>query len=96
MSYFPPGRYGINEDPVTGSAHCALAPYWTDRVRAMQTSACATAAAHEMQEVEGAQLLVLRGYQASGRGGAVSVTVDGERVRLSGHCVTTMRTKVVA
>ena len=25
--YFAPSR-GINEDPVTGSAHCALAPLW--------------------------------------------------------------------
>lgn len=25
--FFAP-RYGINEDPVTGSAHCCLAPYW--------------------------------------------------------------------
>ncbi|MCO8121669.1 PhzF family phenazine biosynthesis protein [Stieleria sp. TO1_6] len=25
--FFAP-RFGINEDPVTGSAHCALAPYW--------------------------------------------------------------------
>lgn len=25
--FFAPGS-GINEDPVTGSAHCALAPYW--------------------------------------------------------------------
>jgi PhzF family phenazine biosynthesis protein len=24
-------RYGIDEDPVTGSAHCALAPFWADR-----------------------------------------------------------------
>ena len=23
---------GIDEDPVTGSAHAALAPYWTDRL----------------------------------------------------------------
>ena len=23
---------GINEDPVTGSAHCVLAPYWTNRL----------------------------------------------------------------
>jgi len=28
--YFAP-RYGIDEDPVTGSAHCALAPYWAAR-----------------------------------------------------------------
>ena len=27
---FAPGA-GIDEDPVTGSAHCALAPYWADR-----------------------------------------------------------------
>jgi PhzF family phenazine biosynthesis protein len=25
-------RVGIDEDPVTGSAHCALAPYWAPRV----------------------------------------------------------------
>jgi len=23
---------GIPEDPVTGSAHCTLAPYWADRL----------------------------------------------------------------
>ena len=29
--YFVPG-YGIREDPVTGSIHCALAPYWAERL----------------------------------------------------------------
>jgi PhzF family phenazine biosynthesis protein len=29
--FFGP-KYGIDEDPVTGSAHCALAPYWADRL----------------------------------------------------------------
>jgi PhzF family phenazine biosynthesis protein len=29
--YFAPG-YGVPEDPVTGSAHCALAPYWAERL----------------------------------------------------------------
>lgn len=28
--FFP--RLGINEDPVTGSAHCQLAPYWSQRL----------------------------------------------------------------
>lgn len=28
--FFAPG-FGIDEDPVTGSAHCCLAPYWSDR-----------------------------------------------------------------
>ncbi len=29
--FFAP-KLGIPEDPVTGSAHCALAPYWADRL----------------------------------------------------------------
>ena len=29
--YFAPS-YGIPEDPITGSAHCALAPYWAKRM----------------------------------------------------------------
>lgn len=29
--FFAP-RVGINEDPVTGSAHCCLAPYWTKKL----------------------------------------------------------------
>lgn len=29
--YFAPGA-GIDEDPVTGAAHCALGPYWAERL----------------------------------------------------------------
>jgi len=29
--FFAP-RLGIDEDPVTGSAHCALTPYWSERI----------------------------------------------------------------
>ena len=29
--YFLP-RYGIDEDPVTGSAHCSLGPWWSERL----------------------------------------------------------------
>jgi PhzF family phenazine biosynthesis protein len=29
--YFAPGA-GIDEDPVTGSAHCCLGPYWSERL----------------------------------------------------------------
>ncbi|HLP02743.1 MAG TPA: PhzF family phenazine biosynthesis protein, partial [Opitutaceae bacterium] len=41
--FFAP-KAGINEDPVTGSAHCTLAPYWSKRLgkprlRAEQLSA---------------------------------------------------------
>jgi PhzF family phenazine biosynthesis protein len=40
--FFAPGA-GVNEDPVTGSAHCTLGPYWSkklgkDRLRAYQAS----------------------------------------------------------
>ena len=40
--YFAPAK-GIDEDPVTGGAHCALAPFWTERlgrpeIRAYQAS----------------------------------------------------------
>ena len=40
--FFAP-KFGIPEDPVTGSAHCELAPYWADRLNknilnAMQSS----------------------------------------------------------
>lgn len=40
--FFAPA-WGVNEDPVTGSAHCVLAPYWSDklgkqRLRAYQAS----------------------------------------------------------
>jgi predicted PhzF superfamily epimerase YddE/YHI9 len=41
--YFAPAK-GIPEDPVTGSAHCMLAPYWAGKLgktafRAFQASA---------------------------------------------------------
>jgi PhzF family phenazine biosynthesis protein len=36
--YFKPS-YGMPEDPVTGSAHCALTPYWTGRLGKSQLHA---------------------------------------------------------
>ena len=36
--YFAPS-YGVPEDPVTGSAHCALAPYWAKRLGKTQLHA---------------------------------------------------------
>jgi PhzF family phenazine biosynthesis protein len=41
--FFAP-RVGVDEDPVTGSAHCTLTPYWAERLkknslRARQVSA---------------------------------------------------------
>jgi PhzF family phenazine biosynthesis protein len=61
--------YGIDEDPVTGSSHCALAPYW---------------AAHLGKQE-------MTGYQASSRGGVVTVRLEGDRTKLGGHAVTVLR-----
>jgi PhzF family phenazine biosynthesis protein len=35
LRYFAPG-YGVPEDSVTGSAHCSLTPYWTERLKKSQ------------------------------------------------------------
>jgi len=32
-------KFGIDEDPVTGSAHCALGPYWAERLGKTELSA---------------------------------------------------------
>lgn len=63
--FFAPAA-GVAEDPVTGSAHCTLAPYWSVRLGRG----------------------VLRGWQASARGGTVGVEMAGDRVVLSGCAVT--------
>lgn len=60
---------GIDEDPVTGSAHCLLAPYW----------------ASVLGKAE------MRAYQASARGGEVSVRFINDRVFLGGEAVTVLR-----
>ena len=36
--FFAPGA-GIDEDPVTGSAHCCLAPFWSQRLGKVQMTA---------------------------------------------------------
>eukprot|EP01038_Epipyxis_sp_PR26KG_P011950 gene11950-15995_t len=76
LSRFFAPRCGINEDPVTGSAHCALAPYWFAKLSHLNKP-------------------VMIGYQASPRGGEVKVTLSNDRVLLSGHCVTTIKSKVI-
>jgi PhzF family phenazine biosynthesis protein len=71
--FFAPAA-GVAEDPVTGSAHCALAPYWAAKLGRNE----------------------LLGYQASRRGGAVRVRVQGERVHLGGQAVTVVRGELCA
>jgi predicted PhzF superfamily epimerase YddE/YHI9 len=64
---------GIDEDPVTGSAHCQLAPYWAARLgrsklRAFQASARGGEVGVELRgdrvELAGRALTVLRGRLA--------------------------------
>lgn len=62
--FFAPA-IGIDEDPVTGSAHCALGPFWGTRLGKDE----------------------LTGFQASARGGVVSVRLRGPRVLLAGPAV---------
>lgn len=57
---------GVLEDPVTGSAHCGLAPYWADKLGKTSFSA----------------------YQASARGGELTVILQNDRVLLQGEAVT--------
>ncbi len=66
--FFAP-RTGVNEDPVTGSAHSCLTPYWAGRLGKSE----------------------LRAYQASARGGALRVRLEGERVVIAGQAVTVLR-----
>jgi len=49
--FFAPG-VGIDEDPVTGSAHCALAPYWVTRLGDRRLHAYQASARGGILEVE--------------------------------------------
>lgn len=64
---FAPGG-GIDEDPVTGSAHAVQLPYWAKRLGRTEFAA----------------------FQASARGGRLGCRLDGERVILTGGCVTVL------
>lgn len=66
--FFAPSS-GINEDPVTGSAHCFLAPYWAKKLGKSNFHA----------------------LQASRARGILDVTLAGERILITGECVTTIK-----
>ena len=57
--FFAP-RYGIPEDPVTGSAHCELAPYWAGRLGKTSFSAyqASPRGGHVLCEVRGERVLL--------------------------------------
>jgi len=60
---------GVNEDPVTGSAHCALGVHWGQKLNKT----------------------LLTGYQASERGGFVSVELlSNQKIKLIGNAITVL------
>ncbi|MFW6196679.1 MAG: PhzF family phenazine biosynthesis protein [Thermoplasmatota archaeon] len=65
--YFAPW-VGIDEDPVTGSAHTVLAPYWSTLFDKKE----------------------MKAYQASDRGGKLTVRVKGNRTELEGKAITVL------
>jgi predicted PhzF superfamily epimerase YddE/YHI9 len=59
--FFAPAL-GINEDPVTGSAHCGLSPYWRDRLGKTSFLAYQASARGGVLQVEDrGERVVLRG-----------------------------------
>jgi PhzF family phenazine biosynthesis protein len=62
--FFAPAR-GVDEDPVTGSSHCTLIPYWAERLGKNR----------------------LEARQLSRRGGALSCTLNGDRVTIAGRAL---------
>lgn len=66
--FFAPAK-GINEDPVTGSAHCVLTPYWNKKLGKK----------------------ILKAFQASQRGGSLTLTLEGDRVLIAGKAITVLK-----
>jgi len=61
--FFAP-QVGVPEDPVTGSAHCALAPYWAERLGKTRMLAYQASARGGLVEVEVAGDRVMLGGKA--------------------------------
>lgn len=61
-------HFDIPEDPVTGSAHAVMVPYWAEKLSRDRFTA----------------------FQASARGGRVGCRLEGDRVVLTGQCITTI------
>jgi PhzF family phenazine biosynthesis protein len=66
--FFAP-QAGIDEDPVTGSAHTTLTPYWSKRLNKK----------------------TMHARQLSERGGTLTCTHQGDRVKISGKAVTFLK-----
>jgi predicted PhzF superfamily epimerase YddE/YHI9 len=67
VSRYFASAFGIDEDPVTGSAHCALTPYWSAKLGKTEMMAYQASARGGVLQVE------LRGDRVLMRGHAVTV-----------------------
>ncbi|KAK8614627.1 hypothetical protein V6N13_068424 [Hibiscus sabdariffa] len=99
-------KYGINEDPVCGSAHCALAPYWSQKLGKFDFVAHAVSLIFFPFESLDETIVVITYYrigcvvcfaQASPRGGILKIHLDEQnrRVFLRGKAVTVMEGSVL-
>ena len=71
--FFAPGA-GIDEDPVTGSAHCVLAPYWAGKLGKKSMIG------YQASERGGVVRVALRGDRVALEGQAITVFVGDLRI----------------
>ncbi|MEO5909522.1 MAG: PhzF family phenazine biosynthesis protein [Pelobium sp.] len=69
--FFGP-KSGVNEDPVTGSAHTTLTPYWSRKLDKTK----------------------MKAKQVSEREGDLEVEDCGDRVKISGRCITYLKGEI--
>jgi len=76
--FFAPA-VGVDEDPVTGSAHCALAPYWGERLGKTEMTGCQASARGGTVRVRLAgQRVILGGQAVTVMTGELSEASSGE------------------
>ncbi|BAT95612.1 hypothetical protein VIGAN_08236900 [Vigna angularis var. angularis] len=73
-TFFP--KFGINEDPITGSAQCALAPYWAKKLGRCDLSAYAASSRSGVVHVhfdEQSKRILMRGNAVTVMDGSVLI-----------------------
>ena len=73
---------GIPEDPATGSAQCALAPYWIERLGRQLSPQPDSHLSSESPLTP-----TVRGFQASARGGSMGLSLAAEQEEEGGGVV---------
>ena len=83
-------QMGIPEDPVTGSAHALLGPFWSERIQGKGSSSYQ---AFGPSKDDVPPVAPLRARQCSPRGGDLQVTVQPNigRVLIQGPAVLVLR-----